>query len=61
LYYEVELFEDVGGRAGGDSFPTTTIITKNRIFIPVPDNLEEFFRLTDNKKSTKFYVRFDNL
>ena len=59
LYYDIELFEDVGGLAGGGSYPTTTIITKNRIFIPIPDNLEQYFEITKDKNERKFYVRFD--
>jgi len=50
LYYDIELFEDIG-LTGGKVLPTTTIITKNRIFIPVPNNLKKFFELTGDKKS----------
>lgn len=58
LYYDVEIFEDTSN-AGGAVFPTTTIITKNRIFLPVPDNLKQFFEVFEGKR--KFYVRFDIL
>lgn len=61
LYYDVELFEDVGGHAGGDSYPTTTIVTKNRMFIPIPDNLKQYFEIAAGKNERKFYVRFDLL
>ena len=45
IYYDIELFEDVGGNAGGNVFPTTTIITKNRIFIPIPTELKKYFEI----------------
>jgi molecular chaperone HtpG len=61
IYYDIELFEDVGGRAGGDIFPTTTIITKNRIFIPIPTDLKKYFEITAEKNERQFYVRFDPL
>jgi len=60
LYYDIELFEDIGGNAGGGVFPTTTIITKNRIFIPIPSDLKKFFDLKDQEKR-EFYVRFDTI
>jgi len=61
LYYDIELFEDVGGLAGGGVYPTTTIVTKNRIFIPIPDNLRQYFEIASGKSERKFYVRFDLL
>lgn len=60
LYYDIELFEDIGGNAGGGVFPTTTIVTKNRIFIPIPSDLKQFFDLKDKEKR-EFYVRFDTI
>jgi molecular chaperone HtpG len=61
LYYDIELFEDVGGRAGGGIFPTTTIVTKNRIFVPIPDDLKKYFEIPKGKNEKKFYVRYDLL
>jgi len=61
LYYDIELLEDVGGLAGGDIYPTTTIVTKGRIFIPIPDNLKQFFEIASGRNERKFYVRFDLL
>ena len=58
MYYEIELFEDIGGEAGGGVFPTTTIITKRRLFIPIPSNLRQFFEL-EGRDKREFYVRFD--
>jgi len=60
LYYDIELFEDIGGNTGGGVFPTTTIVTKNRIFIPIPSDLTQFFDLRNIEKR-EFYVRFNTL
>jgi molecular chaperone HtpG len=38
-------------------FPTTTLVTKNRIYVPVPAALEPAFRITSGTK--EFYVWFD--
>lgn len=60
LYYDIELKSPLEtGKTGGAMFPTTTIVTKNRIFIPVPWDLEHAFQVTDEGK--EFYVRFDTL
>jgi molecular chaperone HtpG len=60
LYYDVELREPLpDSAAGGALFPTTTIITKQRIFVPVPDPLVDAFKITTGPR--EFYVRFDLL
>ena len=60
LYYDIELREPIEhGKAGGGMFPTTTLITKKRIFIPIPDMLVEEFEITTGPK--RFFVRFDVL
>ena len=59
FYYDIEMFENTPDLAGGGIFHTTTIYTKNRIFIPIPNNLKDFFRLIEGKRS--FYVRFDTI
>ena len=58
LYYDIELKERLTEEStGGRAIPTTTIITQNRIFIPIIPELHEFF---DIKEGTKeFYVRHD--
>ena len=62
LYYDIEMFEDSIDVAEGGSFVTTTILTKKRIFIPVPDKLKQLFELIEGKRSKrKFYVRFDTI
>jgi molecular chaperone HtpG len=58
LYYDIELREPLGEQtAGGAMFPTTTLVTKNRIYVPVPAALEPAFRITSGTK--EFYVWFD--
>lgn len=60
LYYDIELNEPVQGNlTGGDNYPTTTIVTKNRIFVPIPNPLIPSFQLDTDKK--EFYVRFDTI
>jgi molecular chaperone HtpG len=58
LYYDIELREPIDhAKASGGMFRTTTLITKNRIFVPVPDTLAEEFKLAKGTK--EFFVRFD--
>jgi molecular chaperone HtpG len=60
LYYDIELREPISQtNAGGGMFRTTTLITKNRIFVPVPDALAEEFKVSSGAK--EFFVRFDVL
>ncbi|MGB7788665.1 hypothetical protein, partial [Methanoregula sp.] len=60
LYYDIELRKPMNNTdASSGIFPTTTLITKNRIFIPIPDVLEDEFRITAGSK--EFFVRFDVL
>ena len=60
LYYDIELREPLSHEtASGGMFPTTTIITKNRIYVPVPDALDSVFRIVEGAK--EFFVRFDTI
>lgn len=60
LYYDIELRgARTAGAAGGTPLITTTIVTKNRIFVPVPRELVECFRVAEDP--IEFYVRFDRL
>jgi len=60
LYYDIELREPIEhAKAGGGMFRTTTLITKNRIFVPVPDTLVAEFTIAHGPK--EFFVRFDVL
>ena len=60
LYYDIKLKESLETQTtGGAMFPTTTIVTKDRIYIPVPKVLEPAFQITNGAK--EFYVRFDTI
>jgi molecular chaperone HtpG len=60
LYYDIKLKEPLETQTtAGAVFPTTTIVTKNRIYIPIPKTLEPAFRITDGAK--EFVVRFDTI
>lgn len=60
LYYEIELPEPLANHsAGGSLFRTTTLVAQNRIFVPVPAQLAETFRVTETAK--EFFVRFDTI
>ena len=60
LYYDIRLREPLETQTvGGAMFPTTTIVTKDRIYVPVPKAIEPAFQITDSTK--EFYVRFDTM
>ena len=60
LYYDLKLKEPLElDTTGGAMFPTTTIVTKERIFVPVPKELESAFQISDGAK--EFFVRFDTI
>ena len=60
LYYDIRLKEPLETQTtGGAMFPTTTIVTKDRIYVPVPRVLELAFQITNGSK--EFYVRFDTI
>ena len=60
LYYDIELRgPQTVGAAGGMPVITTTIVTKNRIFVPVPAPLMNCFNISGDP--VEFYVRFDLL
>ena len=60
LYYDLKLKEPLETQTtGGAMFPTTTIVTKDRIYVPIPKVLEPAFQITDGTK--EFYVRFDTI
>ncbi len=61
LYYDIELKDYiVGGLTGGAAFPTTTMITKNKIFIPIPEELIPSFEITEGDRK-EFFVRYDSI
>lgn len=58
LYYDIELKERLtNDTTGGMPIPTTTILTKNKIFIPIIPELEEYFDIKVGGK--EFFVRHD--
>jgi molecular chaperone HtpG len=60
LYYDIELKNPIdSSKTGGGMFPTTTLITKERIFVPVPAILEPEFQVAGGPR--EFFVRFDLL
>ena len=60
LYYDLKLKEPLETETtGGAMFPTTTIVTKDRLFVPVPGELESAFRISNGSK--EFFVRFDTI
>jgi molecular chaperone HtpG len=60
LYYDIKLTDPLETETtGGSMFPTTTIVTKNRIFVPVPKVLEPAIQIRNGAK--EFYVRFDTI
>lgn len=60
LYYDIELQVPLSQhQASGMMLPTTTLILKNRLFVPVPNELENEFRISEGTK--QFYVNFDTI
>ena len=60
LYYDIELKEEIGEhQASGIMIPTTTLFTKERIYVPVPPPLVQEFKITEGAK--EFFVRFDTV
>ena len=59
LYYNIELTDSIATEMGSLSLLTTTIITKDRIFVPVPQELTPTFDVKTDEK--QFYVTYDIL
>lgn len=59
LYYEIELKNNrlADGMTGGQQLPTTTVLSKNRIFVPIEPSLISYFDFKEEK--LEFYVRYD--
>jgi molecular chaperone HtpG len=60
LYYDLQTREPVEAQAGGGPFPTATIVLKDRVFIPIPDEVRGSFvpKVGERKR---FDVRADIL
>lgn len=62
MYYDIDLKMVLPDEmTGGHPIITTTIITKNRIFVPVIPEMYQYFDLAQNQGKLEFYVRFDPL
>lgn len=60
LYYDMELKKHLDSDlTGGGMIPTTTIITKDKVFIPIPHELEDYFSLREG--ALKFSIHFDSV
>ena len=60
LYYDMELKTKLSkDSTGGKTITTSTIITKNRIFVPIIPEMEDYFDIKEG--SRKFVVRFDDI
>lgn len=60
LYYEMELQKKLSNNAtGGKAIKTATIITDNRIFIPIIDEFRSYFDVKIEKLT--FLVRYDSV
>ena len=60
LYYDLQTREPVDAPAGGKSFPTATIVLKDRVFIPIPDAIRSSFVPVQGERK-RFEVRADIL
>ncbi len=60
LYYDIDLIKKLDGDAtGGRMITTATIVTKERIFIPVINEMDDYFNIKGGQ--LKFSVRFDSV
>jgi molecular chaperone HtpG len=60
LYYDLQTRELVDAPAGGGPFPTSTIILKDRIFVPIPDAIKASF-IPQSGQRKRFEIRADIL
>lgn len=60
LYYELQSGEILSPESGGRAFPTSTVVIKNQVFIPVPENLQSKF-IPEGEARKRFDVRCDLL
>jgi molecular chaperone HtpG len=58
LYYDLQTGEPVEATAGGGAFPTATIVLKDRLFIPIPDEISASF-IPKAGERKRFEVRAD--
>ena len=62
MYYDIDLKAPLpNNMTGGHAVKSTTIITKNKIFVPIVREMYEYFNLQNHHGRLEFYVRFDTL
>lgn len=60
LYYDLELTRKIPDTTGGRTIRSATIMTKDKIFVPIVEELYEYFNLNIDDK-LRFYVHFDEI
>lgn len=60
LYYDIQSQEMIAAASGGGAFITSTLVLKNRIFIPIPPEIESAF-IPDPHERKRLQVRCDLL
>ena len=62
MYYDIDLKAPLpNNMTGGHAIKSTTIITKNKIFVPIVKEMYDYFNLQNHQGRLEFYVRFDTL
>lgn len=62
MYYDIDLKEPLpDNMTGGMPIKSTTIMTKNKIFVPIVRQMYDYFNLRNHQGKLEFYVRFDTL
>lgn len=60
LYYDIDLHKPLENNfTGGREIKTCTIVSNNRIFIPIIPEMDAYFNVRESQ--LKFYVRFDTV
>ena len=60
LYYDLQTREPIDAASGGGTYPTAAMVLKDRIFIPIPDEIRASFVPKPNERK-RFDVRADIL
>ncbi|MGB2728740.1 MAG: ATP-binding protein [Halobacteriota archaeon] len=60
LYYELQGTEHLSDTSGGRAFPTSTIVLKNQIYIPIPDEIRQKFIPKEDARK-RFLIRCELL
>lgn len=58
LYYDIQTQKPVDAEAGGGSFVTSTLVLKNKTFIPIPTIIASSF-LPKQSEKKRFDIRYD--